>query len=188
MIAVGILTIALIASVESLLCAVGVDKLHKGPRTNFNREMIGQGSANMLSGLLGGLPVTGVIVRSSANVAAGARTRMSAILHGVWILLFASLFTNLVELIPKAALAGLLIVIGAQLVRLAHIRMALRTGNFVIYAITIVCVYSSTCSRVWLSGLRSRSCSCWSEWCGRPSRPSRWGKRPSTGGSIWTAR
>ncbi|CAM4159861.1 Dicarboxylic acid uptake system A [Mycobacterium basiliense] len=139
-IAVGVLTIALIASVESLLCAVGVDKLHQGPRTNFNREMIGQGSANVVSGVLGGLPVTGVIVRSSANVAAGARTRMSAVLHGVWVLLFASLFTNLVELIPKAALAGLLIVIGAQLVRLAHIKIAWRTGNFAIYAITIVCV------------------------------------------------
>lgn len=139
-IALGVLTIALIASVESLLSAVGVDKLHHGPRTDFNREMVGQGSANVVSGLLGGLPITGVIVRSSANVAAGARTRMSTILHGVWILLFASLFTNLVELIPKAALAGLLIVIGAQLVKLAHIKLAWRTGNFVIYAITIVCV------------------------------------------------
>ncbi|KAA1250336.1 carbonic anhydrase [Mycobacterium simiae] len=136
----GVITIALIASVESLLCAVGIDKLHSGPRTNFNREMIGQGSANMLSGLLGGLPVTGVIVRSSANVAAGGRTRMSAILHGVWILLFASLFTNLVELIPKAALAGLLIVVGVQLVKLAHIQVAWHTGNFVIYMVTIVCV------------------------------------------------
>lgn len=137
---VGVLTIALIASVESLLCAVGVDKLHDGPRTNFDREIIGQGTANVMSGLLGGLPVTGVIVRSSANVAAGARTRMSAVLHGVWILVFASLFTNLVELIPKAALAGLLIVIGAQLVKLAHIQLAWRTGNFAIYAITIVSV------------------------------------------------
>lgn len=137
---VGVLTIALIASVESLLCAVGVDKLHDGPRTNFDREIIGQGTANVMSGLLGGLPVTGVIVRSSANVAAGARTRMSAMLHGVWILVFASLFTNLVELIPKAALAGLLIVIGAQLVKLAHIQLAWRTGNFAIYAITIVSV------------------------------------------------
>lgn len=136
----GVLTIALIASVESLLCAVGVDKLHSGPRTNFNREMIGQGSANMLSGLLGGLPITGVIVRSSANVAAGARTRMSAILHGVWVLLFASLFTDLVKLIPTAALAGLLIVIGLQLVKLAHVQLAWRTGNAVIYSITIVCV------------------------------------------------
>jgi len=136
-IGIGIVTIALIASVESLLSAVGVDKLHRGPRTNFNREMIGQGSANMLSGLLGGLPITGVIVRSSANVAAGARTRMSAVLHGVWVLLFASLFTSLVELIPKAALAGLLIVIGVQLVKLAHIKLAWRTGNFAIYGVTV---------------------------------------------------
>ncbi len=139
-VALGVLTVALIASVESLLSAVGIDKLHSGPRTNFNREMVGQGSANVVSGLLGGLPVTGVIVRSSTNVAAGARTRTSAVLHGVWILLFASLLTNLVELIPKAALAGLLIVIGIQLIKLAHIRVAVRTGNFVIYCITILCV------------------------------------------------
>lgn len=139
-IVVGILTIALIASVESLLCAVGVDKLHDGPRTNFDKEIIGQGTANVVSGLLGGLPITGVIVRSSVNVAAGGRTRMSAVLHGVWILLFASLFTELVELIPKAALAGLLIVIGAQLIKLAHIKLAWRTGNFAVYAITILSV------------------------------------------------
>ncbi len=139
-VALGVITVALIASVESLLSAVGIDKLHKGQRTNFNREMIGQGSANVVSGLLGGLPVTGVIVRSSTNVAAGARSRTSAVLHGVWILLFASLLTNLVELIPKAALAGLLIVIGVQLIKLAHIKVAWRTGNFAVYAITIVCV------------------------------------------------
>jgi carbonic anhydrase len=139
-IVVGVLTIALIASVESLLCAVGVDKLHDGPRTNFDREIIGQGTANVVSGLLGGLPITGVIVRSSANVAAGARTRMSAVLHGVWILMFASMFTELVELVPKAALAGLLIVIGTRLVTLAHIKLAWRTGNFAIYAVTILSV------------------------------------------------
>lgn len=136
----GILTIALIASVESLLSAVGVDKLHTGPRTNFDREMIGQGSANMVSGLLGGLPVTGVIVRSSTNVAAGARTRMSGVLHGVWVLLFASLFTDLVELVPKAALAGLLIVIGIQLVKLAHMKLAWRTGDLAVYLVTMVSV------------------------------------------------
>jgi carbonic anhydrase len=139
-IALGVLTVALIASVESLLSAVGIDKMHNGPRTNFDREMIGQGSANVVSGLLGGLPVTGVIVRSSTNVAAGARSRMSTVLHGVWILLFASLFTELVELIPKSALAGLLIVIGIQLIKLAHIKLAWRTGNFAVYVITIVCV------------------------------------------------
>jgi carbonic anhydrase len=135
---VGVLTIAIIASVESLLSAVAIDKLHSGPRSNFDREMIGQGSANLVSGLLGGLPVTGVIVRSSTNVAAGARTRISTVLHGVWILLFATLLTGLVDHIPKAALAGLLIVIGAQLVKLAHIKVAWRTGNFAVYAITIV--------------------------------------------------
>lgn len=136
----GVLTIALIASVESLLSAVAVDKLHTGPRTNFDREMIGQGSANMVSGFLGGLPVTGVIVRSSTNVAAGARTRASAIMHGVWVLLFASLFSSLVQLIPKAALAGLLIVIGIQLVKLAHMKLAWRTGDLAVYAVTILSV------------------------------------------------
>ena len=80
----GMLTVALIASVESLLSAVAVDRMHTGPRTKVDRELLGQGAANTMSGMLGGLPVTGVIVRSSANVAAGARTRLSAVLHGVW--------------------------------------------------------------------------------------------------------
>jgi carbonic anhydrase len=134
----GVVTVALIASVESLLSAVGVDKLHSGPRTNFDREMIGQGSANIVSGFLGGLPVTGVIVRGSTNVAAGARTRSSAVLHGVWVLVFAALLTGLVDLIPKAALAGLLIVIGVQLVELAHMKLAWRTGDLVVYLVTVV--------------------------------------------------
>ena len=137
-IALGVLTVALIASVESLLSAVGVDKLHAGPRSNFDRELIGQGSANILSGALGGLPVTGVIIRGSANVAAGAITRWSAVLHGLWILLFATLLPNLVELIPQAALAGLLIVVGMQLVKLAHMRLARRTGDFVVYLATML--------------------------------------------------
>lgn len=136
----GAVTIALIASVESLLSAVGVDKLHTGVRTDFDRELIGQGAANAVSGSLGGLPITGVIVRSSTNVAAGARTRMSAVLHGVWVLVFASLFTNLVQLIPKAALAGLLVVIGIQLIKLAHVKLAHRTGDLSVYVITMAAV------------------------------------------------
>ncbi|GAA1481983.1 SulP family inorganic anion transporter [Gordonia sinesedis] len=138
-IVLGILTVALIASVESLLSAVAVDKMG-GSRTNFNRELIGQGSANMVSGALGGLPITGVIVRSSTNVAAGARSRWSAVLHGVWVLVFAVLLTALVEQIPMAALAGLLVVIGIQLVKLAHMRVALRTGDLWVYAITVAAV------------------------------------------------
>ncbi|MGN2637151.1 solute carrier family 23 protein [Nocardia takedensis] len=137
-VAVMVLTIALIASVESLLSAVAVDKMHNGPRTQFDRELIGQGSANVLSGLVGGLPVTGVIVRSATNVTAGARSRASAIMHGVWILLFSVALVGVVEQIPKAALAGLLIVIGIQLVKLAHIRMARRTGDLLVYAATIL--------------------------------------------------
>ncbi|MCS3851928.1 carbonic anhydrase [Tsukamurella ocularis] len=139
-VALGVLTVALIASVESLLSAVAVDKMHSGPRTDFNRELIGQGGANALSGLIGGLPVTGVIVRSTANVNAGARTRASAILHGVWILLFAVVLTGLVQQIPKAALAGLLVVIGIQLVKLAHMKLARRTGDLGVYMITLVAV------------------------------------------------
>lgn len=136
-VATGVLTVALIASVESLLSAVAVDKMHGGTRAEFNRELVGQGSANMISGLIGGLPVTGVIVRSSTNVAAGAKTRASAVLHGVWILVFAALLTALVEQIPMAALAGLLIVIGIQLVKMAHLRTARRTGDLWVYGVTV---------------------------------------------------
>ncbi|OFB38827.1 carbonic anhydrase [Mycolicibacterium sp. (ex Dasyatis americana)] len=136
----GILTIALIASVESLLSAVSVDRMHNGPRTNFDREMIGQGTANMVSGAIGGLPVTGVIVRSSTNVAAGARSRASAIMHGVWVLAFAVPFAGLAQMIPTAALAGLLIMIGLRLVNRAHIETARLTGDLAVYLITILSV------------------------------------------------
>ncbi|MGV9794098.1 solute carrier family 23 protein [Gordonia sp. NPDC003422] len=134
----GVLTVALIASVESLLSAVAVDKMHTGARSDLNRELLGQGSANIASGMLGGLPVTGVIVRSSTNVATGARTRWSAIMHGVWVLVFAVFLTGLVEQIPTAALAGLLVVIGLQLVKLAHMKTALRTGDLWVYAVTVL--------------------------------------------------
>lgn len=137
-IAGAVLTFALIASVESLLCAVAVDKLHDGPRSNLDRELVGQGLANTASGALGGLPVTGVIVRSSTNVAAGARTRASAILHGFWVLLFALVLVGLVEQIPLAALAGLLIMMGTGLVRPADITQAHARGELWIYALTII--------------------------------------------------
>jgi carbonic anhydrase len=136
-IATGVLTVALIASVESLLSAVSVDKMHTGPRSDLNRELIGQGAANVASGLLGGLPVTGVIVRSATNVDAGARTRISAVLHGLWILVFSALLAGLVQQIPKAVLAGLLIVIGIQLIKLAHLRTARSTGGLWVYGITV---------------------------------------------------
>ncbi|AWV48576.1 transmembrane transport protein [Mycobacterium leprae Kyoto-2] len=136
----GVITVALIASVESLLSAVSLDKMHNGPRTDLNRELIGQGAANIVSGAIGGLPITGVIVRSSTNVIAGAKSRASSIMHGIWILLFTIPFAGLVDQIPSAALAGLLIVVGVQLLKPAHIETALRNGDLAVYLVTAVCV------------------------------------------------
>ena len=136
--AAGVLTVALIASVESLLTAVAVDRMQTRTRSNLDRELVGQGAANMVSGAIGGLPITGVIVRSSANVAAGARTRASSMLHGVWVLVFALPFAGLVEQIPTAALAGLLVVIGVQLVKITHIATARRNGDIAVYLVTVV--------------------------------------------------
>ena len=132
----AVLTVALVASVESLLSAVAVDKLHRGNRTNLDRELIGQGAANALSGAFGGMPVTGVIVRSSTNVAAGARTRASAIMHGLWIAAFVLAAGAMLELIPMAALAGVLLVTGLRLVQLAHIRTLRRHDELLVYVVT----------------------------------------------------
>lgn len=119
---VAVFTVAIIASIESLLCAVATDKLHSGPRSNLDKELSAQGAGNLVSGLLGGLPITGVIVRSSANINAGGTTRWSAVFHGIWILLSALLLGTQMELIPLPALAGLLIHVGVNLVNLHHIR------------------------------------------------------------------
>ncbi|GAA0453836.1 carbonic anhydrase [Paractinoplanes deccanensis] len=135
-IALAVLTIALVASVESLLSAVAVDRMHDGPRADLNRELVAQGVGNTTSGLLGGLPITGVIVRSSTNVGAGARTRASAILHGVWIAIFVLLCAGLLEMIPMAALAAVLVVVGLRLISLAQIRTYIRHRELPTYVIT----------------------------------------------------
>jgi carbonic anhydrase len=141
-VALAVLTLAAVASVESLVSAVAVDKLRTQRdrslvrRTDFDRELIGQGAANTLSGLLGGMPVTGVIVRSSTNVLAGATSRASAVLHGVWVLLFSLLLAGLIERIPMAALAGLLVVVGLNLLKPEHLRTARAHGELTIYVVT----------------------------------------------------
>ena len=116
------LAIAFIASAETLLSAAAVDRMHNGVRTDYNKELRAQGIGNMLCGAAGALPMTGVIVRSSANVQAGAVTRASAMLHGAWILGFVALLPWLLEAIPMAALAAVLVVTGWRLVSLAHVR------------------------------------------------------------------
>ena len=108
--------IGLIASAETLLCATAVDQMHRGPRTNYDRELMAQGMGNAICGVLGALPMTGVIVRSSANVAAGARTRLSATLHGLWLLLFVVLLPGLLQRVPGACLAAVLVYTGVKLV------------------------------------------------------------------------
>ncbi|GLY42653.1 carbonic anhydrase [Amycolatopsis sp. NBRC 101858] len=135
--AVAALTIALIAGLESLLSAVSVDKLRCGPRTDLDRELIGQGAANVAAGALGGFPVTGVIVRSMTNYEAGARTRASAILHCVWILAACLLFTGVLRLIPLAALAALLVYVGAKLVNVNGLKEVRRHGDLPVYAVTL---------------------------------------------------
>ncbi|WP_345719647.1 SulP family inorganic anion transporter [Qipengyuania qiaonensis] len=110
------LTLAIVASLESLLCVKAVDELDPRRRTtDKNHELLAQGGGNFLSGLIGGLPLTSVIVRSSANVAAGAETKSSAILHGFWLLLSVLLVPALLNLIPLAALAAILVQVGYKL-------------------------------------------------------------------------
>ncbi|HWO66930.1 MAG TPA: bifunctional SulP family inorganic anion transporter/carbonic anhydrase [Umezawaea sp.] len=140
-VALAVFTMTVIASVESLLSAVAVDKLKdRGRAADLDRELVGQGAANTVSGLLGGLPVTGVIVRSSTNVAAGARTRASTVLHGVWVLLFSLLLVGLIEQVPMAALAGLLVYVGIKLLKVADLRTARRQSELLVYVTTVLCV------------------------------------------------
>lgn len=137
--------VAFVASAETLLSAAAVDRMHSGPRAKFDKELSAQGIGNSLCGLIGALPMTGVIVRSSANVQAGAKTRLSAILHGVWILGFVLLFPSALRLIPTATLAAVLVFTGFKLVETQHLRKLADYGRMpvVIYfgtVIGIVCV------------------------------------------------
>ncbi len=116
------IAIAFIASAETLISAAAVDRMHDGVRTDYNKELRAQGVGNFLCGAVGALPMTGVIVRSSANIQAGAMTRASAIMHGIWILAFVMGLPWLLREIPMAALAGVLVVTGWRLVSLDHVR------------------------------------------------------------------
>lgn len=116
------LALCFIASAETLLCATAVDRMHQGERTKYNKELFAQGVGNTVCGLLGALPMTGVIVRSSANVQAGGKTRFSAILHGAWILGLVALAPFLLNKIPTTALAAILVYTGFKLLSPKAIR------------------------------------------------------------------
>ncbi|GGK72996.1 carbonic anhydrase [Sphaerisporangium melleum] len=136
-IAGAVLLVALLAGVESLLCSVAADRMHDGPRADLDRELTGLGLANLVSGALGGLPVAGVIVRTTTNVRAGARSRWSATLHGGWVLLFAVGLGWSVTLIPMEALAALLVFIGVRMVNLGTVRGLHGHGELPIYVLTM---------------------------------------------------
>jgi MFS superfamily sulfate permease-like transporter len=140
------IALAFIASAETLLSAAAVDRMHDGVRTNYNKELRAQGIGNLLCGVAGALPMTGVIVRSSANVQAGAQTRLSAILHGAWILGFVALLPWLLREIPMAALGAVLVVTGAKLVNLKHVRHLFAQYGLLpaaIWAVTFVLVIAT---------------------------------------------
>ena len=132
--------LAFIASAETLLCASAVDKMHTGPRAKFDKELAAQGIGNMLCGFLGALPMTGVIVRSSANVEAGGKTRASAILHGGWLLLFVVALPFILRAIPTSVLAAVLVFTGYKLVNIAAVQgiAKLGRGEVAIYGATVV--------------------------------------------------
>lgn len=136
-------TIAVVASLETLLSIEAVDKIDPIKRVSpTNRELMAQGTGNMVSGLLGGLPLTSVIVRSSANVNAGGRTKMSAIFHGGWLLLSLLFIPGIINMIPLACLAAILLVTGYKLARIELFKHMFHKGwdQFVPFVITIVAV------------------------------------------------
>ncbi len=137
------ITLALVASLETLLGIEAVDKLDPMKRVSPpNRELIAQGSGNIISGLLGGLPLTSVIVRSSANVNSGAKTKASAILHGLLILVCVAFVPNILNLIPKAALAAILVFTGYKLAKVSLFREYYQKGweQFMPFLITILAI------------------------------------------------
>lgn len=143
---VAAVAIAFIASAETLLSAAAVDRMHDGVRTEYNQELRAQGIGNLLCGVFTALPMTGVIVRSSANVQAGAKTRLSTILHGIWILGFVALLPWLLREVPMAALGGILVVTGWRLVSVAHVKHLFHVHGplpAAIWAITFILVITT---------------------------------------------
>jgi len=131
---------AFVASAATLLTANAIDERQSIAKTDYDKEMKAQGVGNFLSGILGGLPMTGVIVRSSANVEAGAQTYRSTVFHAIWLLLFVSLAPQLLGLIPKACLGAILVYTGIKLVDVGAMGRLWAQGRaeFVIFGVTIV--------------------------------------------------
>jgi MFS superfamily sulfate permease-like transporter len=137
------LTLAIVASLESLLCVKAIDEIDPKRRvTDKNNELFAQGGGNIISGLIGGLPLTSVIVRSSANVDSGADSKLSTILHGLWLLLSVLLIPFVLNLIPLSALAAILINTGYKLTKPKLFTDRLKQGwtQFVPFVVTVLAI------------------------------------------------
>lgn len=134
-------TIALVASLETLLCVEATDKLDPEKRvTPTNRELLAQGTGNIISGMIGGLPITQVIVRSSANIQSGGKTKMSAIIHGFFLLISVMLIPTLLNMIPLSVLAAILFIVGFKLAKPALFKTMYDLGwkQFVPFIVTVL--------------------------------------------------
>jgi MFS superfamily sulfate permease-like transporter len=134
-------TIALVASLETLLCVEATDKLdpHKNV-TPTNKELLAQGTGNIISGLIGGLPITQVIVRSSANIQSGGRTKLAAIIHGFLLLISVILIPTLLNKIPLSVLAAILLVVGYKLAKPAVFKEMVQLGwkQWIPFTVTVL--------------------------------------------------
>ena len=136
-------TIAIVASVESLLNLEAVENIDPQKRkASPNKELMAQGIGNMLSGLVGGIPITSVIVRSSVNINAGAQTKLSTILHGLLLLISVIFLSTILNLIPLASLASILLVTGFKLARISLFKEMYKNGlnQFIPFIITIIAI------------------------------------------------
>ncbi len=134
-------TIALVASLETLLCVEATDRLDPEKRvTPTNRELLAQGTGNIVSGMIGGLPITQVIVRSSANVQSGGRTKKSAIIHGLMLLISVILIPTLLNMIPLSVLAAVLFIVGYKLAKPMLFKQMYDLGwkQFVPFTVTVM--------------------------------------------------
>ncbi len=137
------IVLAIVASLETLLSVEATDKLDPYKRvTPTNRELQAQGIGNMISGLIGGLPITQVIVRSSANINFGAKTKLSAIMHGIFLLVSAITIASVLNMIPLASLAAVLLMVGYKLANPAVFKQMYKLGweQFIPFVATVVAI------------------------------------------------
>jgi MFS superfamily sulfate permease-like transporter len=138
--------LAIVASLETLLCVEATDKMDPDKRiTPTNRELKAQGLGNILSGMIGGLPVTQVIVRSSANISFGGKTKMSAILHGIFLLVSALTIAKVLNMIPLASLAAILLMVGYKLAKPSLFSQMYKLGweQFIPFTATVVAILAT---------------------------------------------